>query len=128
MGLGRRKIVLVVGAVVLAVASPLAFTLGPAGVGDTVSGSIIAATAVAALAVPLWTSSTDGPEPDGAASGETVVKRTGRAQATGGGRAITGVLRLRGRSGRASAKRTGPAIAEGPGSRAVSGVEETDRP
>jgi hypothetical protein len=52
-----RKVVLAVGVAVLAVSSPLA----SAGVGDAVSASVIAATAAAALAVPLWPGRTGGP-------------------------------------------------------------------
>jgi hypothetical protein len=94
VALSGSRLVLVSGAVVLAVASPLAFTLGSAALGDAVSGSVIAATAVAALAVPLWPSRTDGAEPDGEESEGAVARRTGRAQAGGGGDANSGV-RLR---------------------------------
>jgi hypothetical protein len=108
------------------VASPLAFTLGSAGVGGAVSASVIAATAVAALAVPLWPSGTDGTQPEGETSGGAAARDTGRARADGGGEANSGV-RLRGSTrGPLRAEHTGPAIADGPGSRANSGVEETD--
>ncbi|MGH3281558.1 MAG: hypothetical protein ACRDNW_20810, partial [Trebonia sp.] len=74
-----RKIVLAVGAAVLAVASPLAYTLASAGAGDAVSASVIAATAVAALTVPLWPGRTDDPEPGSDAPGDAVAAGTGRA-------------------------------------------------
>ena len=80
-----RKVVLAAGAAVLAVGSPLAYTLASATVGDAVSASVIAATAVAALAVPLWPSRADGPEPGGGTSGDAVAAGTGRARAAGGG-------------------------------------------
>lgn len=121
-----RKVVLAVGAAVLAVASPLAYTLTSAGVGDAVSASVIAATAVAALIVPLWLGRTDGPEPGGDAAGNSVAKDTGRAKATSGGRANTGVWRRRGAGGAARAEHTGNAVAKGQDSHASTGVEETD--
>lgn len=118
---------LVGGVVVLAVASPLAFTLGSAEVGDAVSASIIAATAVVALAVPLWKPGANSAEPDGEApaAGGVAAVATGRAHAEDGGQANSGV---RGKSsgGAVRAERTGPAIAHGPGSQANSGAEEAD--
>lgn len=123
-----RKVVLAVGAAVLAVASPLAYTLASAGVGDAVSASVIAATATAALAVPLWPGRTDGPEPGGDASSDAVAVDTGRGKAASGGDANTGVRRRRsaGAGGGARAERTGDAVAQGQGSRANTGVEEAD--
>jgi hypothetical protein len=121
-----RKVVLVVGAAVLAVTSPLAYTLASAGVGDAVSASVIAATAVAALTVPLWPGRTDGPEPGSDASGDMIAKDTGRAKATNGGDANTGVRRRRGAGGVARAGHTGNAVAKGQGSHASTGIEETD--
>jgi hypothetical protein len=115
-----RKVVLAVGAAVLAVASPLAYTLASAEVGDAVSASVIAATAAAALAVPLWPGRTDGPEPDAAAAD------TGGARAVGGGDANTGVRRRRGAVGAVRAEHTGNAVAQGQGSHANTGVEEAD--
>jgi hypothetical protein len=116
----------VVGAAVLAVASPLAYTLVSAAVGDVVSASVIAATAVAALAIPLWPGRTGGPEPSGHTSGDAVAADTGRANASSGGDANTGVRRRRGAGGVARAERTGGAVSQGPGSRANTGVEEVD--
>lgn len=126
MALNGRRLVLVSGAVVLAVASPLAFTLGSADVGGAVSASVIAATAVAALVVPLWPSHAEGAEPGGEASGGAVARKTGLARAGGGANANSGVRRRRGSGGQVRAEHTGPAIAEGPGSHANSGAEETD--
>ena len=128
MALRSRKVVLVGGAVVLAVGSPLAFALGPAGVGDAVSASIIAATAVAALTVPLWPSRSGSPEPGGEAAADVVAKKTGTAMASGGGDANSGVRGRRGTRGTLRAEDTGKAVADGPGSRANSGAEEVDRP
>ena len=125
MARGRgRKVVLAVGAGVLAVASPLAYTLASAVVGDAVSASVIAATAAAALAIPLWPGRPDDPEPGSEASGDAAAVGTGRAEATSGGDANTGVRRRRGAGGSARAERTGDAVAHGPGSHASSGVEE----
>jgi hypothetical protein len=121
-----RKVVLAVGAAVLAVASPLAYTLASAAVGDAVSASVIAATAAAALTVPLWPGRTDGPEPGSDTPVDAVAVNTGRAEATSGGYANTGVRRRQGARGAARAKRTGDAVAQGPGSHASTGVEETD--
>jgi hypothetical protein len=108
------------------VASPLAYTLASAGVGDAVSASVIAATAVAALTVPLWPGRTDGPEPGSDAPGDAVATDTGRAEATSGGNANTGVRRRRGARGAARAERTGNAVAHGLDSHASTGVEEAD--
>jgi hypothetical protein len=124
--LRSRKVVLAVGTGALAVASPLAFTLGPAGMGDTVSASIIAATAVAALVVPMWSGGTRSPKPDDQVPNDTYAMKTGKAEADGGGDANTGVRRQRGTVGPVRAERTGPAVAHGPGSRANSGVEDVD--
>lgn len=120
-----RKVVVGVGAGVLAVASPLAYIVGSAEMGNVVSASVIAATAVAALAVPLWTGRTDAPT-GGESSGEAVAKRTGGARAGAGSEANTGVRRRRGAGGAARAERTGDAVAEGPGARANTGVDERD--
>ncbi|MCX5584051.1 hypothetical protein OHA91_00635 [Streptomyces erythrochromogenes] len=50
--------------------------------------------------------------------------RTGRARATGGGRAFTGVKRTGGRGrGSARAEETGDATADGPGSSASTGID-----
>jgi hypothetical protein len=119
-----RKLVLAGGSVVLAVASPLAFTLGPVEVGDAVSASIIAATAAVALALPLWPGRTDGAEPGRDESADVVATGTGMAQAENGGDANTGVQFHRATGGHLRAENTGPAIAQGPGGHANSGVEE----
>lgn len=126
MVLRGRGLVLVSGGVVLAVASPLAFTLGSVDVGNAVSASIIAATAVGALAVPLWPSRTDDEQPHGQASEGAAAVKSGRSRAEGGGEANSGVRRRRGALGTVRAERTGKAVAKGAGSRANSGVEEMD--
>jgi hypothetical protein len=121
-----RKVVLGVGAAILAVASPLAYTLASATAGDAVSASVIAATAVAALTVPLWSGHTDGTKPSNDASKDAVAVNTGRAEAASGGDANTGVRRRPDAGGAARAEHTGDAVAHGPGSRANTGVEEAD--
>ena len=117
-----RKVVLAAGAGVLVVASPLAYVLGSATLGNVVSASIIAATAAAALAVSLWPGRTEGRK----GADDSFADRTGRAEAADGGNANTGVRRRRGTGGGARARRTGDAVARGSGSRASTGVEETD--
>jgi hypothetical protein len=82
-----------------------------------VSASVIAATAAAALAVPLRPGRTDGPEPGGDASSDAVAADTGRAKADSGGDTNIGAAR---------AEHTGDAVAQGPGSHANAGVEEAD--
>jgi hypothetical protein len=118
-----RKAVLTAGVVVLVVASPLAYTLVSAGVGDAVSASVIASTAVVALAAPLWSGRTDSAEHGDLPSG-AVAADTGRATAVAGGTANTGVRRRAGIGGAARAEHTGDAITRGPGSCANTGVEE----
>jgi hypothetical protein len=120
-----RKIVLAAGAVVLAVASPLAYTLAPVGVGNVVSASVIAGTAAAALAVTLWSGRAGDPEPGDNAAGDGAAVSTGRARATSGGQANTGVRR-RDVAEAGWAERTGDATARGLGSRANTGVEGAD--
>lgn len=120
----RRKAVLAAGGTALAVASPLAFTLGSADLGGMVSGSIIAATAVGALIVPLWPNRPERPEPD--AKGDpawAAAVQTGRAKAVDGGDANSGVRVTGSVRGRLLAMGTGRAIARGKGSHANSGVE-----
>ena len=114
-----RGIVVAVGGGALVVGAPLAFTLGSPEAGDAVSASIIAATAVAALALSLWPGDT---APDHASSDGMVAARTGPARASRGGDATSGV---RGGGGAARAEHTGPATAHGPGSRATSGIDQS---
>ena len=99
---------------------------GVGGGGDAVSAPVIAATAAAALAVPLRPGRTDGPEPGGDASSDAVAADTGRAKADSGGDTNIGVRRRRGAGGAARAEHTGDAVAQGPGSHANAGVEEAD--
>ena len=120
----RRKTVLAAGGAMLVVASPLAFALGSADLGGTVSASIIAATAVGALLVPLWPTRPEHPEPD--AKGDpawAAAVQTGRAKAVDGGDANGGVRVAGGVRGRLLAMGTGRATARGKGSHANSGVE-----
>ncbi len=119
--------VLVGGGVALVVASPSAYMLGSAGVGDTVSASVIAGTAVAALVVPLWPARSKARRAPGCEESRgAAAVWTGRAQAEDGGDSNTGSRRRRGAGGLLRAEHTGPAIAHGPGSRANSGVDDTD--
>jgi len=122
VGIGL-KVVVGVGAGVLVVASPLAYIFGSAGIGDVVSASVIAGTAVAALAVSLWPGRSDAPTGD-RASGEAVATRTGGARAGTGGEANTGVLGRWSPRRAVRAERTGDAVAEGPGARANTGIDE----
>ena len=125
--LGGRKVVLITGTAALTVASPLAYMLGTADVGTAVSASIAAATAAAALAVPLWPNRSDSGAAAGATHTEDVIAMdTGRAEAHRGGKTNSGARRRRGAGGLVRAERTGSAIARGPGSHANSGVEEVD--
>ena len=87
------------------------------------SASVIAATAVAALAVPLWPSRAE-PEQDGETSGGVVAKDTGPAITFGGGTAVSGVRMRPGVRGPVRAENTGPAIAGGSEGPATSGVDE----
>ena len=110
----------------LIVASPLAYVLGTAEIGNAVSASIAAATAAAALAVPMWSTREDGDAPVRTKAPGAAAMDTGRAQAEGGGNANSGIRRPRGAGGPVHAERTGPAIARGRGSHANSGAEEAD--
>ncbi|MEU7155862.1 hypothetical protein [Streptomyces chrestomyceticus] len=100
------------------VTTPLVWLLGSPGAGEMVGASAQAAIGVAALLVPVLRR----PEPQ---RGVVEAVETGKAEASGGGSANTGV-RLGDTAGTASsarAERTGDASAEGEGN-ANSGVSE----
>ncbi|MGW6145706.1 hypothetical protein [Streptomyces sp. NPDC055140] len=113
----RRKIIVVVVAVVLTVSTPFFWLLNNPDTGQLVAASVQCATGVAALVWALMQSPAT-PEPGVAAVD------TGKAKATGGGRAATGVQRPQeGGSGPVRAERTGDATADGSGSSANTGVD-----
>ncbi|MFC4493088.1 hypothetical protein ACFPA8_02920 [Streptomyces ovatisporus] len=114
-----RKIAVVVVAGVLAISTPFFWLLDSPGTGQLVGASVQGATGIAALVWALLQSpAAPAPKP-----ADTAVS-TGRARATAGGTAVTGVRRPRGAGrGSASAERTGDATADGGGSSAASGID-----
>jgi hypothetical protein len=113
----RRKITVVVGAVVLTVSTPFFWLLDSPDTGQLVAASVQGATGIAALVWALLQSSAT-PQPG------VAVLDTGKAKATGGGRASTGVRRPQDAgSGTIRVDRTGDATAEGPDSSANTGVD-----
>lgn len=98
--------------------TPLYWLLDNPDTGQLVAASIQGATGVLALVWALLaTPSTSQPGTDSA-------DNTGKAMATDGGRASTGVRRPRGaEGGSAKATRTGDASADGSGSSASTGVD-----
>ncbi|WP_406380413.1 hypothetical protein [Streptomyces sp. NBC_01618] len=104
-------------AVVLTVSTPFFWLLDSPDTGQLVAASVQGATGIAALVWALSQSSAT-PQP-----GVAVVD-TGKAKATGGGRASTGVRRPHDAgSGVIRVERTGDATAEGPDSSASTGVD-----
>ncbi|MER7178639.1 hypothetical protein ABT404_03970 [Streptomyces hyaluromycini] len=104
-------------AVVLTVSTPFFWLLDNPDTGQLVAASIQAATGIAALVWALLQSSVNP-------HAEATAADTGKAKATGGGRASTGVRSPRnpGR-GPIRAERTGDATAEGPDSSASTGID-----
>jgi hypothetical protein len=116
----RWKVVIGVVAGAAVVLTPLYWLLGGPDVGQLVAGSVQCATGIIALAWAVFVPS--APQPTARDSAVS----TGRAQAAGGGRAVTGVRRPPGAgSGSAKAERTGDATAHGPGSTASTGIDYT---
>ncbi len=114
---GWKVAVMVLAAVVI-VSTPLFWLLGTPDAGQLTGASIQAAAGVVTL-VWAWFQ-----QPERRA--DDVVAHTGRAQAIGGGTAVTGIRRPQGRGGgSARAQDTGPATARGEDSSAVSGIEYT---
>ncbi|MFF4693492.1 hypothetical protein [Streptomyces sp. NPDC001307] len=112
-----RKITVVVVAGVLTVSTPFFWLLDNPDTGQLVAATVQGATGIAALVWALLQSSVN-PQPG------VVVVDTGKAKATGGGRAFTGVRRPQDAgSGPVQAERTGDATADGPDSSASTGVD-----
>ncbi|WP_244304043.1 hypothetical protein [Streptomyces lydicus] len=113
------RIALIVVAVAAIASTPLLWLVNGPDAGQLTGAAIQSATGVGALVWALLQragTSAAGPV-------DTAVE-TGRAEATGGGTARTGVRRARRTgAGAATAKRTGEATASGEGSTAVSGVD-----
>jgi hypothetical protein len=113
----RRKITAMVAAVVLTVSTPFFWLLDSPDTGQLVAASVQGATGIAALVWALMQSSAT-PQPG------VVVVDTGKAKATDGGRASTGVRRPQDAgSGAIRAERTGHATADGPDSSASTGID-----
>ncbi|MFB7211034.1 hypothetical protein [Streptomyces sp. NPDC056255] len=114
------KITVMVAAVVGVVSTPLVWLLNSPDTGQLVGASVQAAAGIAALVWALFQQPSTGQAPgpvDRAAE-------TGKAEATNGGSASSGVRRPGGTgSGSATAERTGDATADGTGSRASTGVD-----
>lgn len=100
--------------------TPLYWLLGGPDAGQLVAASVQGATSIIALAWAVF-----APSAVPSAAGDSAVN-TGRAEATGGGRAVTGVRRPPGAGGGpVRAERTGDATAQGSGSIANSGIDYT---
>ncbi|MEE1832670.1 hypothetical protein PUT24_17770 [Streptomyces sp. SP17KL33] len=96
--------------------TPLFWLLDKPDTGQLVGASVQSAAGIAALLWAVFRTPT-APEPGDAASD------TGRAEASGGATAMTGVKRRSPGPGSARAERTGDANATGPGSAASTGVD-----
>lgn len=106
-----------VAAVLVIVSTPVFWLLDGPDTGQLVGASVQAATGVGAL-VWAWI------QPASEARDSAV--RTGRAEASGGGRAHTGIRRRgAGGSGAARVERSGDAVARGRGSSAGTGIDYT---
>ncbi|MGX8910232.1 hypothetical protein ACR820_34230 [Streptomyces netropsis] len=118
MSQGWKIVVMMVAAVGI-VSTPLIWLLDNPDSGQLVAASVQGATGIAALGWALvQPPATPEPGPTDAAVD------TGKANATAGGRASTGVRRPQGAgSGLVRAERTGDATADGSGSSAVTGVD-----
>ncbi|MCD9589337.1 hypothetical protein [Streptomyces sp. 8ZJF_21] len=115
----KWKVTLIAVGAVLAASTPFVWWMNGPDTAQMVGGSVQGVTGVASLIWALVSSPTrTGPEADDAAVD------TGAARATAGGHASTGVRGPREAGGRRlRAERTGDATADGPGSRANTGVE-----
>lgn len=104
-------------AVVLTASTPFFWLLDNPDTGQLVAASVQGATGIAAL---VWALMQSPANPQA----EVAVVDTGKAKATGGGRASTGVRRPQDAgSGAIRAERTGDATADGPDSSASTGVD-----
>ncbi|GAB3116226.1 hypothetical protein GCM10027160_24740 [Streptomyces calidiresistens] len=109
----------IAGGGVAAVSTPVVWLLDGPGAGQLVGAAVQGAAGVAALVRGVLRRVPE-PGPTDTAIG------TGRAEASGGGRANTGVRRPGGAGGgSATARDTGDATATGPGSRANTGVDHS---
>ncbi|WTQ85710.1 hypothetical protein OG350_37750 [Streptomyces achromogenes] len=114
---GGRRIAVTVAAGLVIVSTPVFWLLDGPDTGQLVGASVQAATGVGAL-VWAWI------QPAAEALDSAV--RTGRAEASGGGRAHTGIRRRgAGGSGAARVQQSGDALARGQGSGAGTGIEYT---
>ncbi|GGW55996.1 hypothetical protein [Streptomyces griseoloalbus] len=104
-------------AAVLTVSTPFFWLLDDPDTGQLVAASVQGATGIAALAWALMQS------PANAQPGAVAID-TGKAEATAGGRAATGVRRTQeAGSGSVRVERTGDATADGPDSSASTGID-----
>ncbi|MFG2489400.1 hypothetical protein ACGFSI_42525 [Streptomyces virginiae] len=118
----KQRIVVMVAAVVGIVSTPAIWLLDGPDTAGLVGASIQAATGVAAL-VWAWAQSRAA---TAGAAGDTATQ-TGRAEASGGGQAHTGVRRRGdGSPGPARVQDTGDAVSRGAGSNAGTGIDYTD--
>ncbi|MFB8215009.1 hypothetical protein [Streptomyces anulatus] len=110
------KITVIVLAAAGVLSTPLIWLLNSPDAGQLTGASIQAAVGIAALVWALL-------QPGGNHTDDTAVD-TGQARASGGGTAVTGVRRPKGRgSGSAKAEGTGNATATGNDSSAISGID-----
>ncbi|MFE5375678.1 hypothetical protein [Streptomyces mirabilis] len=113
----NRKITVLVVAVALTVSTPFFWLLDSPDTGQLVAASVQGATGIAALVWALMQSSAS-------LQPAVAVADTGKAKATGGGRASTGVRGPQdAASGPIRAERTGDATADGPDSSASTGID-----
>jgi hypothetical protein len=113
------KITVIVAAVAGVLSTPLVWLLNSPDAGQLVGASVQAATSIVAL---VWALLQRPPAPTRGVT--DVAIDTGKAEATGGGAAHTGVRRPGGAgTGSAKAERTGDATAKGSGSSATTGVD-----
>jgi hypothetical protein len=116
----RWKIVIGVVAGACVALTPLYWLLGGPNAGGLAGASVQCATGVIALAWAVF-----APSAVPSAAGDSAVN-TGKAKATDGGRAVSGVRRPLGTGdGPARAERTGDTTAQGPDSIANSGIDYT---
>ncbi|MER6443927.1 hypothetical protein [Streptomyces venezuelae] len=120
------KLTVVVVAVAGIVSTPLFWLLDSPDTGQLVGASVQAAVAVGALAWALFQRPQTSPAPAPVPGPVDTVADTGKAEATGGGSANSGVLGTGGAgSGSATVERSGDSTADGAGSRANTGVDHS---
>ncbi|WTQ39281.1 hypothetical protein OG539_43385 [Actinacidiphila glaucinigra] len=118
----RRRITVMATAVVVIVSTPAFWLLDGPDTGQLVGASLQTATGVCAL-IWAWIQPTGSP----AVGSRDVVVATGRAEASGGGRAHTGIRRRQGGGGgEARVQHSGEATARGQGSSAGTGIDYTN--